>query len=82
MLGFVGSSPTKGTSYSGLPERPIGASWKGDGCESGTRVRISHPLPILCGVSHGVSNGSHDPEENAKMIDLGLSGFESLALLQ
>jgi calcineurin-like phosphoesterase family protein len=30
-----------------LPERPIGASWKGDGCESGTRVRISYLLPVF-----------------------------------
>lgn len=28
-----------------LPERPIGAPWKGDGRESGTRVRISNSLP-------------------------------------
>jgi hypothetical protein len=31
--------------HSELPERPIGAPWKGDGCVCGTRVRISHSLP-------------------------------------
>ena len=29
-----------------LPEWPIGASWKGDGPARGTRVRISHSLPV------------------------------------
>ena len=28
-----------------MPERPIGAPWKGDGPIQGTRVRISHLLP-------------------------------------
>ena len=42
---YPGSSPGRGTNHSELPERPIGASWKDDGRESGTRVRISHSLP-------------------------------------
>ena len=42
---FGGSSPSGGASNSELPERPIGASWKGDGSARGTRVRISHSLP-------------------------------------
>ena len=29
-----------------MPERPIGAPWKGDGSVRGTRVRISHSLPF------------------------------------
>lgn len=33
--------------YSGLTERLIVASWKGDGRENGTGVRIPHPLPNL-----------------------------------
>ena len=30
---------------------------------------IPSPAATLCWVSHGVSNGSHDPEENAKMVN-------------
>ena len=33
-------------------------------------VRFPVALPKFCGVSHGVSKGSHDPEENAKMRGL------------
>jgi hypothetical protein len=45
VFGRAGSTPATRTNNSELPERPIGASWKDDGRESGTRVRISHSLP-------------------------------------
>lgn len=34
-----------------LPEWSIGASWKGDGRENGTRVRLPHSLPMESYVS-------------------------------
>ena len=33
--------------YRELPEWSIGASWKGDGCESGTRVQLPYSLPNI-----------------------------------
>lgn len=44
--GRTGSNPVSSATYRRLPEWSIGARWKRDGSERGTRVQIPYLLPV------------------------------------